>query len=52
MEPVVVVSRTCVGDFCYVSVTVDGVPYSSLVDTGSTVTLVRPDIVPGWTTTV
>ncbi|KAM9447691.1 uncharacterized protein ACWYII_013122 [Salvelinus alpinus] len=49
MEPVVVVGRTCVGDFCHVPVTVEGVPCSALVDTGSTVTLVRPDIVPGWT---
>nr|XP_014030248.1 unnamed protein product [Salmo salar] len=37
----------CVGDFCHV--TVEGVPCSALVDTGSTVTLVRSDIVPGWT---
>lgn len=27
----------------------EGVPYSVLVDTGSTVTMVRLDIVPGWT---
>ena len=49
MEPVVVVGRTCVGDFCHVPVTMEGVPCFSLVDTGSTVTLVRPDIVPDWT---
>lgn len=48
MEPVVV-GRTCVGDFCHVPVTVEGVPCSALVDTGSTVTLVRPGIVLGWT---
>ena len=48
-EPVVVVGRTCVGDFCHVPVTVEGVPCTALVDTGSTVTLVRPDVVPGWT---
>ena len=49
VEPVVVVGRICVGDFCHVPVTVEGMPCSALVDTGSTVTLVRPDIVPGWT---
>ena len=43
------VGRTCVGDFCHVPVTIEGVPCSALVDTGSTVTLVRPDVVPGWT---
>ena len=48
-EPVVVVGRTCVGDFCHVPGTVEGVPCTALVDTGSTVTLVRPDVVPGWT---
>ncbi|KAK0140088.1 hypothetical protein N1851_022974 [Merluccius polli] len=48
-ELVVVVGRTCVGDFCHVPVTVEGVPCSALVDTGSTVTLIRPDVVPGWT---
>lgn len=49
LEPVVVVGRTSVGDSCYIPVTVEGVPCSALVDTGSTVTLVRPDVVPGLT---
>lgn len=34
------------GDFCHVPVTVEGVPCSALVHTGTTVTLVRPDVVP------
>ncbi|KAJ8413751.1 hypothetical protein AAFF_G00082580 [Aldrovandia affinis] len=49
LEPIVVAGRTCVGDFCHVPVTVEGVPCSALVDMGSTVTLVGPDLVPGWT---
>eukprot|EP00063_Salmo_salar_P080830 XP_014055665.1 PREDICTED: uncharacterized protein LOC106604999 [Salmo salar] len=42
-------SRRGQADVCHVPVTVEGVPCSALVDTGSTVTLVRPDIMPGWT---
>ncbi|KAJ8380842.1 hypothetical protein SKAU_G00016200 [Synaphobranchus kaupii] len=38
-----------VGDFCHIPVTVYGVPYSALIDTGSMATLVRPDIVPRGT---
>ncbi|XP_029574004.1 uncharacterized protein LOC115165110 [Salmo trutta] len=45
-SPVVVVGRTTVGDFCNVIVKVEGVECLALVDTGSTVTLVRPDILP------
>ncbi|KAJ8387533.1 hypothetical protein AAFF_G00152290 [Aldrovandia affinis] len=48
-EPTVVVGRAGDGDSCYVPVTIEGVPCSALVDTGSTVTLVRPDVVPGGT---
>ncbi|KAJ8006814.1 hypothetical protein DPEC_G00111130 [Dallia pectoralis] len=44
--PVVVVGRTTVGDFCNISIKVEGVECLALVDTGSTVTLVRPDILP------
>lgn len=44
-----VVGRTCVGDFCHVPVTIEGVSCSALVDTGSTVTLVRPDIISDCT---
>ena len=43
------VGRTWAGDFCHVPVTVEGVACLALVDTGSTVTLVRPDILPTWT---
>ena len=49
LETVVVVGRTWAGDFCHVPVTVEGVACLALVDTGSTVTLVRPDILLGWT---
>ncbi|KAJ8367111.1 hypothetical protein AAFF_G00330960 [Aldrovandia affinis] len=48
-EPTAVVGRAGDGDSCYVPVTIEGVPCSALVDTGSTVTLVRPDVVPGGT---
>ncbi|KAJ8015796.1 hypothetical protein DPEC_G00029860 [Dallia pectoralis] len=44
--PVVVVGRTTVGDFSNIRVKAEGVECSALVDTGSTVTLVRPDILP------
>ncbi|KAJ7989378.1 hypothetical protein DPEC_G00303910 [Dallia pectoralis] len=44
--PVVVVGRTTVGDFCNIRIKVEGVECLALVDTGSTVTLVRPDILP------
>ena len=43
------VGRTRVGDFCYIPVMVEGVSSSALVDTGSTATLVRPDILSSWT---
>lgn len=41
-----VVGRTTAGDFCHVPVQIEGVPCTALVDTGSTVTLVRPDVLP------
>ncbi|KAF7645995.1 hypothetical protein LDENG_00195080 [Lucifuga dentata] len=41
--------HTSEGDSCYIPVIVKGVPYSALVDTGSTVTLVRPEVVLGCT---
>ena len=37
------------GDSCYIPVTVEGVPCLALLDTGSTVTVVRPDVVPEGT---
>ena len=49
LEPVVAVGRTGKGDSCYVPVTVEGVACLALVDSGSTVTLVRPDMVPDKT---
>ncbi|KAL1272916.1 hypothetical protein QQF64_028778 [Cirrhinus molitorella] len=45
-ESVVVVGRTCVSDFCHVPILVEGVPCLALVDTGSTVTVIRPDVIP------
>lgn len=45
-RPAVVVGRTTAGDFCHVPVQIEGVPCTALVDTGSTVTLVRPDVLP------
>lgn len=48
-EPVVAVGRASAGDSCYLPVMVEGVPCSALLDTGSTVTVVRPDVVPGGT---
>ena len=47
LEPVVV-GRACVGDYYHIPVMVEGVPSFALVDTGSTVTLVRTDILPSW----
>ncbi|KAM9517048.1 uncharacterized protein ACWYII_044209 [Salvelinus alpinus] len=47
MEPVVVVGRTCVGDFCHVPVTVGGVPCSALVETQSEPTTVQIRTVTG-----
>ena len=46
---IVAVGRVSTGDFCCVPVTVEGVPCAALVDTGSTVTVVRPDVVPEGT---
>ncbi|XP_034081332.1 uncharacterized protein LOC117552165 [Gymnodraco acuticeps] len=48
VEPVVAVGRAG-GDSCYVPVDVEGVPCAALVDTGSTVTLVRADVLPSGT---
>ena len=44
----VVVGRLGDGDSCYVPVAVEGVPCSALVDTGSSVTVLRPDVCPEW----
>ena len=41
-----VVGWTHAGDFCHVPVTLAGAPCTALVDTGSTATLLRPDMVP------
>lgn len=41
------VGSTFVGDFCYVPITVEGVPFTGLIYTGSIVTLVRPDVAEG-----
>ncbi|KAJ8389511.1 hypothetical protein AAFF_G00119010 [Aldrovandia affinis] len=41
-----VVGWTHAGNFCYVPVALAGAPCSALVDTGSTATLMRPDVVP------
>lgn len=48
-EPVVAVGLASTGDSCYVPVLVEGVPCSALVDTGSTVTVVRLDVLPEGT---
>lgn len=45
-EPVVAVGHASAGDSCYVPVVVEGVHSSALVDMGSTVTVVRPNVVP------
>ncbi|KAF7654945.1 hypothetical protein LDENG_00063000 [Lucifuga dentata] len=47
--PVAAVGRTSEGDSCYIPVIVEGVPCPVLVDTGSMVTLMRPEVVLGWT---
>ncbi|XP_010778044.1 uncharacterized protein, partial [Notothenia coriiceps] len=49
LEPVVAVGRAGGGDSCYAPVTVEGVPCTALVDTGSTVTLVRADVLSSET---
>ena len=48
-ESVRVVGWTHAGDFCHVPVTLAGAPWTALVDTGSTATLMRPDVVPAGT---
>ena len=40
------VGRTTAGYFCHIPVAVEGTPCTALVDTGSTVTIVWPDVVP------
>ncbi|KAK0144778.1 hypothetical protein N1851_016764 [Merluccius polli] len=47
LVPDILVGRASVGESCYISVTVEGVPCLALVDSGATVSLVRPDVVPG-----
>ena len=49
LVPDILVGRASVGESCYISVTVEGVPCLALVDSGATVSLVRPDVVPGGT---
>ena len=48
-DPVITVGWTEVGNFCHVPVLVGNLACSALVDTGSTATLVRPDVVPAGT---
>lgn len=48
-EAVRVVGWTHLGDFCHVHITLGGAPCIALVDTGSTATLMRPDVVPAGT---
>lgn len=43
---VIVVGRTSISDFCHIPICIEGVPCTALVDTGSTVTVVRPEVVP------
>ena len=49
LEPDILVGRASVGESCFISLTVEGVPCHALVDSGATVSLVRPDVVPGGT---
>lgn len=44
-----VVGWTHAGNFCHVPVTICGASCTALVDTGSTATLMRPDVVPEGT---
>ncbi|KAL0147701.1 hypothetical protein M9458_056979 [Cirrhinus mrigala] len=46
---VVVVGRTAISDFCHIPICIEGVECTALVDTGSTVTVVRPEVVPEGT---
>lgn len=48
-ESVRVVGWTHVGDFCHVPITLAGTPCIALIDTGSTATLMRPDVFPAGT---
>jgi len=43
-EMIVAVGCAGAGDSCYVPVTVEGVPCAALVDMGSIVTVMRPDV--------
>ena len=45
-QNVIVVGRTSISDFCHIPNCIEGVSCSALVDTGSTVTVVRPEVVP------
>ena len=38
--------RTSIADFCHIPICIEGVSCMALVDTGSTVTVVRPEVVP------
>lgn len=44
-----VVGWTHAGDFCHVPIILAGAPCTALVTTGSTATLMRPDVVPAGT---
>ena len=48
-ESTIVVGWTLSGNFCHVPVIIHGAPRTALVDTGSTATLMRPDVVPAGT---
>ena len=48
-ESTMVVGWTHSGNFCHVPITIHRAPRTALVDTGSTVTLMRPDVVPAGT---
>lgn len=45
-QDLVMVGRTSISDFCHVPICIEGVPCTALVDTGSTVTVVRSEVVP------
>ena len=47
--PVVVVGRASIGDSCFILISIGGRQCMALVDSGSTVTLLRADVVPGGT---
>lgn len=46
---VMIVGRTAILDFCHIPICIKKVECTVLVDTGSTVTVVRPEVVPEGT---